>query len=127
MKTRLMTAMLVVLVSACTLFRHGSTAPTSKELAEQYGCSPAVVDNNWRLHRYAPVTRGTPLCATLGRYGDPVSVHSQSVAGMELLSLLHRPSGRYVDVTFVHYDNTPTNRELHRPIGGWVVQEYRSR
>ncbi len=127
MTTRLMLAMLAVALAGCSVFRHGSAAPSSKELAEQYGCPPTVVDNNWRLHRFAPVARGTPMCATLGRYGDPVSIHSQSAAGMELLSLLHRPSGRYVDVTFVHYDDTPTNRELHRPIGHWIVQDYRSR
>ncbi len=114
----------VLALDACALFHRGEKAPTNQELASRYGCAAATVDENWQQHRMAAVSPGTPLCATIGRYGQPVSVHGQTVAGMQLLSLLHRPSDRYVDVTFVYYDDTKENRTLGRPVGKWIVQRY---
>lgn len=124
MRTRLVALPLALALSACAMFRHRDRPPAINELAKQYGCSEETVEANWTRRRMVPAAPGTPICATLGRYGEPVSIHSQRVAGMQLMSLLQRPGGRYVNVTFVYYDDTPANRKIRRPIGRWVVQRY---
>ena len=124
MRSPLLAVPLALALSACAMFRHNDRPPALDELAKQYGCSEEVVEANWTRHRLVPAAPGTPICATLGRYGQPVSVHMQRVAGMQLLSLLQRPSNRYINVTFVHYDDTRANRRIGRPIGRWVVQRY---
>ena len=66
--------------------------------------------------------RGTPICSVLGRYGDPITVSKNTVADMQLVSMLHRqPNGRYYSATFVYYEDTKVNRQLNRPVGKWLV------
>jgi hypothetical protein len=77
---------------------------------------------NWQNARLALARPGTPICSVLGRYGDPISVSKNTIADMHLVSMLHRePNGRYINATFVYYDDTKVNRQLKRPIGKWLV------
>lgn len=121
-------------VSACGRFRHltgspsysvkpaASRAPRAADIASQYGCTAEQVTANWQSSRLALARPGTPICSVLGRYGDPISVSKNSIADMQLLSMLHRePNGRYINATFVYYDDTKVNRQLKRPIGRWIV------
>jgi hypothetical protein len=102
----------------------GPSAPKLAELSERYGCSGAAQAAH-TTRRSTAVRPGMPLCDALQRLGDPVSVSSNDVAGMRMVSMLHRPGGRYVSVVYVYYQDTPQNRELHRPIGRWIVQSVR--
>jgi hypothetical protein len=91
-------------------------------LAADYGCTAQQVADNWQLARLQVAQPGTPICKVLGRYGDPISVSKNSIADMELVSMLHRqPNGRYYNATFVYYSDTKVNRQLNRPVGKWVV------
>lgn len=102
----------------------GTSAPKVSQLAERYGCNGGVqtAGNTTR----APAVRpGTPMCQALDRFGNPVSVSTSSVAGMRMVSMLHRPNGRYVSVVYVYYEDTKQNRQLGRPIGRWIVQSVR--
>ena len=110
--------------SSGDVVRPASTgAPTVNELSARYGCDAAQVADNWRKQALAIAPPGTPICSVLGRYGQPVSVTTSSIADMELLSLLHRqPNGRYYNATFVYYTDTRVNRQLKRPVGRWVVE-----
>lgn len=120
--------------TACAHFRHtsgipffsvkpaASRAPKAADLATQYGCTTQQIAANWQNARLAIARPGTPICTVLGRYGDPVSVSRSSIADMQLVSMLHRePNGRYINATFVYYDDTKVNRQLRRPIGRWIV------
>lgn len=121
-------------LGACARFRHttgipffsvkpaASRAPRTADIASQYGCTPQQVAANWQNARLAIARPGTPICTVLGRYGDPVSVSKSAIADMHLVSMLHRePNGRYINATFVYYDDTKVNRQLRRPIGRWIV------
>jgi hypothetical protein len=110
--------------SSGDVVRGASTAaPTVNELGSRYGCDAAQVDENWRKQAFSIAPPGTPLCRVLGRYGQPVSVTTSSIADMQLLSMLHRQAnGRYYSATFVYYADTKVNRQLKRPIGRWVVE-----
>jgi len=100
----------------------GSTAATAARLANQYGCTPEQVAANWQSARLELARPGTPMCSVLGRYGDPISVSKNTIAEMELVSMLHRqPNGRYYNATFVYYMDTKVNRQLNRPVGKWLV------
>lgn len=127
-------AAMAVSVSGCARFRHltgnpsysvkpaASRAPSAADLASQYGCTADQVSANWRAARLALARPGTPICSVLGRYGDPISVSKSSIADMQLVSMLHRePNGRYINATFVYYDDTKVNRQLKRPVGRWIV------
>lgn len=129
-----MGAAIALSISACARFRHltgspsysvkpaASRAPTTADIATQYGCTAEQVTANWRSARLALARPGTPICSVLGRYGDPVSVTRNSIADMQLVSMLHREAnGRYINATFVYYDDTKVNRQLKRPIGRWIV------
>jgi hypothetical protein len=120
--------------TACARLRHSSgipsysvrpaasRAPRTTDLASQYGCTPEQVAANWQNARLALARPGTPICSVLGRYGDPISVSKNTIADMHLVSMLHRePNGRYINATFVYYDDTKVNRQLKRPIGKWLV------
>lgn len=99
-----------------------SRPPRAADIANEYGCTPEQLAANWQHAKLALARPGTPICSVLGRYGDPVSVSKSAIADMHLLSMLHRESnGRYINATFVFYDDTKVNRQLHRPIGKWVV------
>lgn len=99
-----------------------SRAPRAADIATQFGCTPEQVAANWQTARLALARPGTPICTVLGRYGNPVSVSRSAIADMHLVSMLHRePSGRYINATFVYYDDTKVNRQLRRPIGRWIV------
>jgi hypothetical protein len=99
-----------------------SRPPSTATLASQYGCTAQQVAANWQAARLEIARPGTPICSVLGRYGEPVSVTKNSVADMQLVSMLHRqPNGRYYNATFVYYDDTKVNRQLKRPIGRWIV------
>jgi hypothetical protein len=99
-----------------------SRAPKAADIATQYGCTTEQVAANWQSARLTLARPGTPICSVLGRYGDPISVSRSSIADMHLVSMLHRePNGRYINATFVYYDDTRINRQLKRPIGRWVV------
>jgi hypothetical protein len=124
----------IVAIPACARFRHlggspsysvrpaAGRAPSTADVASQYGCTAEQVAANWRSARLALARPGTPICSVLGRYGDPVSVSKNSIADMRLVSMLHRePNGRYINATFVYYDDTKVNRQLKRPIGRWIV------
>lgn len=121
-------------LTACAHFRHtsgipffsvnpaASRAPRTADLATQYGCTSQQVAANWQRARLVVAAPGTPICTVLGRYGDPVSVSKSAIADMHLVSMLHRePNGRYINATFVYYDDTRVNRQLRRPIGRWIV------
>jgi hypothetical protein len=100
-----------------------SRAPSTANLAGQYGCSADQVATNWRTSRLTLARPGTPICTVLGRYGDPVSVSKNSTSGMQLVSMLHRqPDGRYYNATFVYYTDDKVNRQLRRPVGRWIVE-----
>lgn len=120
--------------TACARFRHSnglpsysvkpaaSRAPRAADIATQFGCTPDQVAANWRNARLAIARPGAPICTVLGRYGDPVSVSKSQIADMHLVSMLHREQGgRYINATFVYYDDTKVNRQLKRPIGKWIV------
>jgi hypothetical protein len=99
-----------------------SRAPRAADIAAQFGCTPEQVAANWQTARLALARPGMPICTVLGRYGDPVSVSKSAIADMHLVSMLHRePNGRYINATFVYYDDTKVNRELKRPVGRWIV------
>lgn len=102
----------------------GTSAPKISELAKRYGCSGGV-QTAGNTSRVAAIRPGTPMCQALDRFGNPVSVSSSSVAGMRMVSMLHRPNGRYVSVVYVYYEDTTQNRQLGRPIGRWIVQSVR--
>ena len=121
-------------LTACARFRHSSgspsysvrpaasRAPRTADIASQYGCTSQQVAANWQTARLAIARAGAPICSVLGRYGDPISVSKSTIADMHLVSMLHRePGGRYINATFVYYDDTKVNRQLKRPIGRWVV------
>jgi hypothetical protein len=121
-------------LTGCARFRHSagspsysvrpaaSRAPRAADIASQYGCTPEQVSTNWQTARLAIARPGTPICTVLGRYGDPISVSKSTIADMHLVSMLHRePNGRYINATFVFYDDTKVNRQLKRPVGRWVV------
>ena len=128
----------IVSLAACShLHRHdsttysvtpaGSNAPTAARLASDYGCTAQQVAENWQRARLELARAGTPICSVLGRYGDPVSVSKNSIANMQLVSMLHRqPNGRYYNATFVYYEDNKINRELHRPVGKWLVDRVTS-
>jgi len=62
------------------------------------------------------------MCSVIGRYGDPISVTKNTIADMQLVSMLHRQAnGRYYSATFVYYSDTKVNRQLNRPIEKWLV------
>lgn len=99
-----------------------SEPPKAADLASQYGCTPEQLAANRQSARLTLARSGTPICSVLGRYGDPISVSRSRVADMQLVSMLHRePNGRYINATFVYYDDTAVNRQLHRPVGRWIV------
>ena len=104
----------------------GRSAPRAAELAERYGCTGAV-QSSARARR-TTVRPGTPMCDALQQFGDPLSVSTNEVAGMKMVSMLHRPAtgNRYVSVVYVYYEDTPQNREIKRPIGHWIVQSVRA-
>jgi hypothetical protein len=121
-------------LNACARFRRSSgspsysvrpaasRAPTTADIASQYGCTPDQIAANRQKASLAIARPGTPICSVLGRYGDPVSVSKSAIADMHLVSMLHRePKGRYINATFVYYDDTKVNRQLRRPIGKWIV------
>jgi hypothetical protein len=121
-------------LTACARFHHStggplysvrpaaSRAPKTADIASQYGCTPEQIAANWQTARLAIARPGTPICTVLGRYGDPVSVSKSAIADMHLVSMLHRePNGRYINATFVFYDDTKVNRKLKRPVGRWIV------
>lgn len=105
----------------------GQSVPKTAELAERYGCTGAVQSSS-RNTRRTTVRPGMPMCDALHQFGDPISVSTNEVAGMKMVSMLHRPASanRYVSVVYVYYENTPQNRELNRPIGRWIVQSVRN-
>ncbi len=124
----------VLTAGACSRFHHQSSPsysvrpaaaasrPAAATLASQYGCTAEQVAANWQKARLTIAAAGTPICSVLGRYGDPISVSKSSVADMQLVSMLHREAnGRYYNATFVYYGDTKANRQLHRPIGRWIV------
>lgn len=120
----------LALVGACAhgpKVESGTGAPKTAELAERYGCTGATQSSS-RGSRRTTVRPGMPMCDALHQFGDPVSVSTNEVAGMKLVSMLHRPApaNRYVSVVYVYYENTPQNRELKRPIGRWLVQSVRA-
>jgi len=100
----------------------GSSGPTAAKLANQYGCTAEQVSANWQSARLELARSGTPMCSVLGRYGDPISVNKNTIADMQLVSMLHRqPNGRYYNATYVYYTDTKVNRQLNRPVGKWLV------
>ncbi|HEY7235325.1 MAG TPA: hypothetical protein VH539_14325 [Gemmatimonadaceae bacterium] len=118
---------------ACSHFRRqqptaydvtpaGTTMPTAIRIAHDYGCSAEQIESNWHTSKLEMAKPGTPMCSVLGRYGDPISVSKNTIADMQLVSMLHRqPNGRYYNATFVYYADTKVNRELKRPVGKWLV------
>ena len=123
-------AVALALVAGCargSKVEAGRSAPKTAELAERYGCTGAVQSAS-RTARRTTVRPGMPMCDALQQFGDPVTVSTNEVAGMKMVSMLHRPasSNRYVSVVYVYYQNTPQNRELQRPIGRWIVQSVRA-
>lgn len=113
--------------SAYSVTPAGSNAPTAARLAGDYGCTAQQVADNWQVARLELARPGTPICKVLGRYGDPVSVSKNSIANMQLVSMLHRqPNGRFYNATFVYYDDNKINRELNRPVGKWLVDRVTS-
>jgi hypothetical protein len=133
----LSTACLVAL-AACSHLRHqntttydvtpaGSSTGSAARLASDYGCTAGQVASNWQSARLEMARPGTPICNVLGRYGDPISVSKNSIADMQLVSMLHRQAnGRYYNATFVYYTDTKVNRQLNRPIGKWIVDRVSS-
>ena len=128
------TAALALTLTSCSVLNRnkgtsqyevrGSAArtPTVAELTSRFGCTTAQIAQNWQRNRLVIARAGTPLCNVLGRYGDPISVSTSSVADMQLVSMLHRePNGRYYNATFVYYSDTKVNRQLRRPVGQWIV------
>jgi len=123
----------VIALAACSHFRHqgattydvtpaGSTGSAAARIANQYGCTADQVAANWQSARLELARPGTPICSVIGRYGDPISVTKNTVADMQLVSMLHRqPNGRYYSATFVYYSDTKVNRQLNRPIAKWLV------
>lgn len=98
-------------------------APTNSQLASQYGCSSAQVQQNWKRAALAVARPGTPMCDVIGRYGEPVSVSASTSADMRLVSMIHRQAdGRYYNATYVYYVDTKVNRRLRRPVAAWVVE-----
>jgi hypothetical protein len=119
-------------VTACSHLPHlggsrydqpdASKPPKATDVASEYGCSPERVAANRNTSRLTLARAGTPICDVLGRYGDPISVSRSAIADMQLVSMLHRePNGRYINATFVYYDDTKVNRQLKRPVGKWIV------
>ena len=121
-------------LAACSHFHHeepsygvtpaaaSSRSASAAGLASQYGCTAEQVAANWQTARLTLARRGTPICSVLGRYGDPITVSKNTVADMQLVSMLHRqPNGRYYSATFVYYEDTKVNRQLNRPVGKWLV------
>jgi hypothetical protein len=120
-------------LAGCARLRHlggsrfdvrpaASQPPKAADLASQYGCSSDQVAANRQTTRLTLARPGTPICTVLGRYGDPISVSKSTIADMQLVSMLHRqPNGRYINATFVYYDDTKVNRQLNRPVGKWIV------
>lgn len=122
------------LLAACSHFHRQDTgygvtpaasssrSPTAVEIASHYGCTAEQVAANWQTAKLALARPGTPMCSVLGRYGDPISVSKNTVADMQLVSMLHRqPNGRYYSATYVYYEDTKVNRQLNRPVGKWLV------
>lgn len=128
MKQVLVLALAALSVAGCAKHRGaveaGRSTPKIDQLAQRYGCPSGTVTQAARSSRTA-VAPGTPLCSALGRYGEPISVSSDNVSGMRLVSMLHRPAGRYVSVVYVYYEDTKENRQNRRPIGRWIVQSVR--
>ena len=132
-RTISLSSVAVISLAACShLHRQNSTAysvtpagnsgPTAARLANDYGCTARQVAENWTQARLELAKPGTPMCSVLGRYGDPISVSKNSIANMQLVSMLHRqPNGRYYNATFVYYEDNKINRELNRPVGKWLV------
>lgn len=120
-------------LAACSHLRHedsttygvtpaGTGALAVARLAPQYGCTAEQVAANWQSSRLELARPGTPMCTVLGRYGDPISVSKNTIADMQLVSMLHRqPNGRYYNATFVYYVDTKVNRQLNRPVGRWLL------
>ena len=121
-------------LAACSHFRRQDTSygvtpaasssrgPSAAGIASQYGCTAEQVAANWQTERLTLARPGTPICNVLGRYGDPISVSKNSIADMQLVSMLHRqPNGRYYSATYVFYEDTKVNRQLNRPVGKWLV------
>lgn len=120
-------AAIVALVVGCAhgpKVEAGQNAPKRAELAERYGCTGAVQSS--RPARRTTVRPGMPMCDALQQFGDPLSVSTNEVAGMKLVSMLHRPGKQYLSVVYVYYEDTPQNREIKRPIGRWIVQSVRA-
>jgi len=132
-RTISLAAVVIVSLAACShLHRQdsntysvtpaGNNATMAVRLAGDYGCTAQQVADNWTLARLELAKPGTPICKVLGRYGDPISVSKNSIANMQLVSMLHRqPNGRYYNATFVYYEDNKINRELNRPVGKWLV------
>ncbi|HKO14662.1 MAG TPA: hypothetical protein VJU87_00385 [Gemmatimonadaceae bacterium] len=132
--TLLCTIVVTVVISGCSLIHRQSNflgfavrgashrAPTAADLADQYGCTSSQVTANAERQHLVIARSGTPMCAALGRYGDPISVGKTDVADMHLVSMLHRIGERYYNVTYVYYDDTRVNRRLGRPVGRWLVE-----
>jgi hypothetical protein len=132
-RTLLVATAAVLGLAACSHLRHedsttygvtpaGTGALTVARLAPQYGCTAEQVAANWQSSRLELARPGTPMCTVLGRYGDPISVSKNTIADMQLVSMLHRqPNGRYYNATFVYYADTKVNRQLNRPVGRWLL------
>lgn len=127
MKQMLGLALAALSVAGCARHRGaveaGNSAPKIQQLAERYGCNSVTQAS--QSARNARVVPGTPLCTALGRFGEPISVNTDQVSGMRLVSMLHRTAGRYVSVVYVYYEDTKENRQNGRPIGRWIVQSVR--
>src|SRR5262245_60518349 len=118
-------------LGACSHFRReqpnaypvtpaGNAMPTAIRIAHAYGCNAQQVESNWQSSKLEMAKAGTPMCSVLGRYGDPINVSKNTIADMQLVSMLHRqPNGRYYNATYVFYEDTKVNRELKRPVGKW--------
>lgn len=129
MKQVLFLSLSVLIIAGCAKHRGaveaGSSTPKLDQLAQRYGCASGTVTQAAQSSRTARVVPGTPLCSALGRFGEPISVSSDQVSGMRMVSMLHRQSGRYVSVVYVYYEDTKENRQNGRPIGRWIVQSVR--
>ena len=116
------------MVAACAhgpRVEAGQSAPKTAELAQRYGCTGAAQSSS-RRGRRTTVRPGMPMCDALAQFGDPLSVSTDEVAGMKMVSMLHHPGSRYVSVVYVYYEDTPQNRQIRRPIGRWIVQSVRA-
>ena len=111
----------MLLLSGCATARNN---PLNRDVTDAFGCERAQIEQEWQNHRYQMVTAGQDACVLLGRFGLPDHMTRSSHEGAVTAMLTWDVRRSMNHAMIAKYSDTPMNRQLGRPIGRWVVENF---